>query len=398
MNDLTFSPFDSAVTHTMFPELRTMRERCPVVPTTEGYWYIARYDDNQRMFKDARSWANAGGWRESWVEMPVEDRFLGELDPPRHRDLRRPMIEALSPNAASEAEAFAERYVRERFAGLVAAGGGDLVDAFTLPAPIAVTAHILGVPEAHIEQVGRWCFELIHSTWPATNATERGAGIAGAFPEFAEFLDAEIARRHQPDRPDDLMSRMLYREDGERRMTDWDTRTQSAGLLAASTAATALFGNLLYRLLTDPEFDSLLRGDRSLIAGAVEESLRLEPPVMLLFRTATRPAEVAGCPIAAGDRIVLGIASANRDAAVYGDDAETYDPRRATDVEHLSFGVGPHTCPGKNIARMAARVALEVYFDMFAPGRMRLADDFEFEFVPMFLEYGPAHLAVVVTP
>ena len=64
--------------------------------------------------------------------------------------------------------------------------------------------------------------------------------------------------------------------------------------------------------------------------------------------------------------------------------------------EHLSFGVGPHTCPGRNIARMETRLALETYFDDYPPHTLQLSDDFEFEFVPMFLEYGPRRLDVTV--
>jgi cytochrome P450 len=395
--NLVFSPFDSARTHVMFPEMRTMREQCPVVTTSEGYFYVARYDDNQRMFRDARSWPNAGGWRESWVEMPDEDRFLGETDPPVHTKIRRPLVAALSPRMATNAEPFTRDDVRRRLAALVRRGSGDLVQELTLPLPQAVSAHVLGIPLDDIEQVAAWCFELIHSTWPATNRTDRGEGIAGAFPEFAAYLDEQIALRHAAEpKPDDLMTRMLYADDGTRRMSDWDTRTQSAGVLAASLSTTALLGNLFHRMFSDPEFEMRLREHRALISGAVEESLRLEPPVMLLFRTAAVEADIAGTRICPGDRVVLGIASANRDETAFGPDAEEFRPEREQTPEHLSFGVGPHTCPGRNIARMETRVALETYFDEYPPQTLRLADDFEFEFVPMFLEYGPRHLEVVV--
>jgi cytochrome P450 len=329
--------------------------------------------------------------------MPDEDRFLGETDPPLHTKIRRPLVAALSPRMASKAESFTRDCVRARFRALVARGGGDLVQDLTLPLPQAVSAHVLGIPIDDIEQVSAWCFELIHSTWPATNRTERGEGIAGAFPEFAAYLDEQIALRHAADpKPDDLITRMLYADDGSRRMSDWDTRTQSAGVLAASLSTTALIGNLFYRMMTQADFEPLLRAHRNLIPGAIEESLRLEPPVMLLFRTAATNADIAGTSICPGDRIVLGVASANRDERAFGADAEEFRPEREQVPEHLSFGVGPHTCPGRNVARMETRVVLETYFDDYPPHALRLADDFEFEFVPMFLEYGPRHLEVTV--
>jgi cytochrome P450 len=393
----TFSAFNHEHTHHMWDELREMRQRCPVLTTEEGYHYVARYGDNARMFRDAKTWANAGGWREAWVQMPVEDRFLGELDPPRHTQMRRPMIDLLSPRMAQRAEPFTRGYVQKRLAALIERGSGDLVEELALSLPQAVTAHILGVPLEDIDQVGAWCFELIHSTWPATNRTERGEGIQGAFPEFAAYLDEQIAQRHAADpRPDDLMTRMLYAEDGSPRMSDWDTRTQSAGVLAASLSTTVLLGNLFHRMFSDPPFESILRTQRELIPRAVEESLRLEPPVMHLFRTQTVDTEVAGRRLCAGERIVLGIASANRDETVYGADSETFQVERSLEPEHLSFGAGPHTCPGKNVARMEGRIVLETYFDLYPPGTLRLAPDFVFEFVPMYLEYGPRRLDVVV--
>jgi cytochrome P450 len=381
----------------MFPEMRAMRERCPVTSTSEGFLYVARYDDNQRIFRDAHSWPNAGGWRESWVEMPDEDRFLGETDPPVHTKIRRPLVAALSPRTATKAEPFTRDYVRGRLASLVERGTGELVQELTLPLPQAVSAHVLGIPLDDIEKVAAWCFELIHSTWPSTNRTDRGEGISGAFPEFAAYLDHQIALRHSADpKPDDLITRMLYTDDGTRRMSDWDTRTQSAGVLAASLSTTALIGNLFHRMMTQPDFELRLRTHRDLIPGAVEESLRLEPPVMLLFRTAAIETDIAGTTICPGDRMVLGVASANRDEQVFGPDAEEFRPDRDQVPEHLSFGVGPHTCPGRNIARMEARIALETYFDSYPLGTLRLADDFQFEFVPMFLEYGPRRLEVTV--
>ena len=167
-------------------------------------------------------------------------------------------------------------------------------------------------------------------------------------------------------------------------------------MLAASLSTTVLLGNLFHRMFADPAFEALLRAQHSLIPLAVEESLRLEPPVMHLFRTQTVDRTVAGTAISRGERIVLGIASANRDETVYGADAESFRPDRTPDQEHLAFGAGPHTCPGKNVARMEARVVLETYFDTYPQGTLRLAPDFVFEFVPMYLEYGPRRLDVVV--
>ena len=140
------------------------------------------------------------GFRAPGVVVPEAESFLGEIDPPAHTQLRNLMRQAFRPGLERTAEPFARRYARAKLAALEAAGGGDLVATLGIHLPPAVTAHMLGIPTGEIERVGRWGFELLHSSWPATNRTERGEGLAGAFPEFASFLDEQIAWRRRSTR------------------------------------------------------------------------------------------------------------------------------------------------------------------------------------------------------
>jgi cytochrome P450 len=159
------------------------------------------------------------------------------------------------------------------------------------------------------------------------------------------------------------------------KLTDLHVRTLSVNSIAGSLSLTYMLGNLLYRYLSDEEdFTSVLRADPSLIPLAVEESLRYEPPVLFLFRTAKDDIEVGGCPIRKGERVILG----------------------ALPYEHVSFGEGPHLCLGNHLTRMIGRVVLEEMLDAFAPGEIALAPSFEYRLVPMFLEYGPESLEAVV--
>jgi cytochrome P450 len=330
--------------------------------------------------------------------VPEAESFLGEIDPPVHTQLRNLMRQAFRPGLERTAEPFARRYARAKLEALEAAGGGDLVATLGIHLPPAVTAHMLGIPTGEIERVGRWGFELLHSSWPATNRTERGEGLAGAFPEFAAFLDEQIAwRRRHPDPPDDLITRMTRASALGKALSDVQIRTLAANCLLASQSTANLIGNLLLRLLSDPAFERRLRAEPALIPAAIEESLRFEPPVLFLFRTAVRDTVLSGEKIHAGERLVLGIASGNRDEGVYERAGEFWLERgwpHAPQV--LTFGPGPHLCLGNQIARMEARVVLELVMQRFAPGRLRLAPGFERHLVPMFLEYGPERVDVVV--
>jgi cytochrome P450 len=132
-------------------------------------------------------------------------------------------------------------------------------------------------------------------------------------------------------------------------------------------------GNLFHRFVTDPDgFTDVLRADRSKIPLAVEESLRFEPPVLFLFRTAADDTEIAGCPVHQGERVITGIASANRDERTY-EHAGEYRLDRDALPEHLAFGTGPHICLGDHLTRVEGRVMLEEMLDVFGPGELQLA-------------------------
>jgi cytochrome P450 len=170
----------------------------------------------------------------------------------------------------------------------------------------------------------------------------------------------------------------------------------TVNILAGSLSSSYMLGNLLYRYLVDEEgFAAVLRADRSKIPAAVEESLRHEAPVTFLFRTAKVDTEISGCPVHAGEHVMLGILSANRDESVYPD-AEEFRLDRADPPEHLAFGAGPHLCLGNHLTRMVGRVVLEEVIDRFAPGQLALAPGFEWVCVAHIQEYGPETLDVVV--
>jgi cytochrome P450 len=397
--NLEFDPFDPAQTQNLWAALRELRRTAPVSRPRPGFVYVARHADVKAVFRDTASFSSREGFRGASVVLPLEESFLGEIDPPLHSDLRVLMLQAFRPGLERRAIPFTRRFTEELVRDVIASGGGDLVERVTLRIPAAVTLHVLGIPTGDIAQVAAWGFELLHSTWPETNRTQRGVGLGGAFPELAAFLDDQIAlRRKRADPPDDLIARMTRAEAGGRVLSDLQIRTLCANVLLASLSTSNLIGNLLHRFLRDSGFERALRADRGLVPRAVEESLRLEPPVLFLFRTARRDVELAGETIRAGERVILGIASGNRDERVYAE-SEAFRPQRWPGApEHLSFGPGPHLCLGNQLARMEARVALETVMDLLPERALQLEARSAVGLVPMYLEYGPESLPARVLP
>ena len=173
-------------------------------------------------------------------------------------------------------------------------------------------------------------------------------------------------------------------------------RTQIMFLIVAGNETTRnLIGNCLYMLATRPDMLVQLRADATRIPAYVEESLRLDAPVQVLGRAVLADTVIGGCPLRTGDRVVFGLASANRDEAVYDDPTE-FRLDRARMREHLAFGTGPHVCPGASLARLEAVAVLEELCPRIET--LRLADDYVPDPNPVFWANGHRSLRVVVEP
>ena len=395
--DFAFDPLDTS--RTKDPELwaRIRRERGVCRPAA-GIVFTARHAETAASFRDARRFSSAGDMRAPGVVVAEEESFLGELDAPLHPKIRRVLLKGFTRRAAADAEPWTRANVRRRLEAVAAKGGDDLMQALAIPLPGSVAAHELGIPGELHDRVMHWCDELLHSTWPATGRTERGEGIAGAFPEFASVLDAQIRLREQagPEAICDLLGIMVHAsDDAGWRIAPQHVRTLMVNILAGSLSASYMLGNLLYRLVNDAGFEAALRADRARIPAAVDESLRLEAPVTFLLRTAREDAEIGGCPVHRGEHVMLGIASANRDERVF-EDADEFQLDRKNPEEHLAFGLGPHICLGNHLTRMIGKVVLEETLGRFAPRQLRLAPGYRWECVAHLQEYGPETLDVVV--
>jgi cytochrome P450 len=381
-SEFEFDLFDPQQTQNMWDKMQRMRSECPVAQPAPGFYYTSRYADTQRVFRDSRTFSCEGGFRAAGVVIPEDELFLAEMDAPLHPRLRKLLLKSFNPGMAKGAEDFTQSYVQQLLSDLKNKGGGDIVAELSARVPLAVTGHVLGVPLSDIAELSAQFFALLHTDWA---------------PELAAYFDRMIDERRQGKvETDDLISQMVEADiEGERLSTE-RIRSLAINFLSAGLSTTNLISNLYYRLLTSADFDRTLRADPSLIPVAVDESLRFEPPVLFLFRTATQSAEISNATVKAGDRLVAGIASANRDETVF--ERANEFRLNASDPEHLAFGAGPHLCLGNHMARMEGRVAVEEFFRQFAPGQVSVAPDYHYHLMPHFLEYGPERLDVVVRP
>lgn len=360
-----FNPLDLSHTDDPYPRLAALRRERPVSMPLPGWHVVVRDADVRAVLAAPEVWSSRRN-NTSVPETPEADRglALSQLDPPAHTRLRR----LLSPAFARSIVAGLEPVVRERAETLAdqLKGGADLVPAFAAPLPRAVLAAFCGVGEGDAAEYDRWAAGftdlLGHRARPEWPAFERWALRAAEGPALGGVL-------------------------GRLDRTEAVTFLHFLIVAGVPNLRHAL-GNLVLRLLREEHW----RTDG--LTEAIEESLRLDPPALWQMRTATRDAVLADTPVRAGERVIAVVASANRDPARWGEDADAFRPGRAGLRAHLAFGKGPHACLGASLTRLQLRVAAEVLIERY-PG-LRLAPDFRFRRAGDFMSRGPAALPVLL--
>ena len=278
------------------------------------------------------------------------------------------MVTALTPKVVHAAEPFITDTATALLADVPVPGTADLVTAFTVPLPNRVTVHLLGFPPEDAQQIAAWAKELMESGFPLTNQGPQGEGFAAGFPDFAGYIDDQIAQRLDAPR-DDIVTRIAALEvDGER-LDPRQARALVRNLITGGLTTTSqLLGNLLHEILRTPDLEHALRGGPDLLTNAIEESLRLAPPILFVARGCVRETSVGDVAIEPGERVIAGNASANRDEALF-DDPDAFRADRENADQHLTFGFGPHVCPGASLARVVTRIGITALLERFAPGR-----------------------------
>jgi len=383
--------FDHRQSQAMHALVREWRAKTPIVRLAPKLLYVARWHDCWAVLRDPATFGNANGLKV--VEVPEEERSLGEMDPPRHTALRRVMRTGFTRKFVADQVAYARRRADELVERFATEPAAELVSAFCDRLPNDVSLHMLGVPESESQQVIEWAKELLHSEWPAKHRGERGYGVAGGFPEFAAYLDALVDDRRRPDAPDDVIARLVRADVGGEPLSATVLQTLAVQLVVGGfSTGTNMVGSLLYRVLCDAALHDRLRREPGLIPAAVEETLRLDPPVLFVLRNVRRDTELGGVALVEGERLAVGILSANRDEAVF-EEPDAFRLDRGA-PQHLSFSGGAHLCIGASTARLVGCEALRAFTTRFAPGELELAPDFAYHGVPVFLEYGPERLDV----
>lgn len=371
--------------------LAELRQRCPVARIPAG-WFLSSHATVSEAPRHVDTFV--ASFRQPGVVVPEDEKFINEISGPRHGQVRKVINAAVAHHKAMKIEPMIRDIARQYLRPLVEAGGGEMIEAVIAPIPINVISHLIGVPATDWPKFRRWSDEVVEGTYPTLYRNERGEGLHGAHPEFTAYVDELVAARRDrgDDAPDDLVTRLMRTEIDGRRLTDVEVRTQLVFLIISGNETTRhLISNLIAHVAGDPDLFRRIRDDRSLIDPTIEEVLRLEPPIHVLLRNVEQPTAMFGPAMEPGQKIVYGIAAANRDPEVF-ERPDEFVIRRENARDHMSFGGGPHVCPGSALARLEAKVVLDTLADMVSSIEIR--PDWERRKVPVFWANGPIDLLV----
>jgi cytochrome P450 len=310
-----------------------------------------------------------------WLERRVRDDLLHPLrppsllavEPPEHTRYRKTVSSVFTQRAVAALRDGVERTATSLLDGLSREPGVvDIVDRYCAQLPVAIISDILGVPENDRQRILEFGELAAPSLdfglpWPQYRRVQRG--LAG----FNFWLDTHLDKlRRAPG--DDLMSQLIRKAESGSPETylDHDELRAVAGLVLAAGFETTvnLLGNGIRMLLDNPEHLRTLSQRPELWPNAVEEILRLESPVQLTARLALNDTEIAGRPISQGELVVVYVAAANRDPAVFAD-PNAFDIERDNAGKHLAFSGGRHFCLGAALARAEGEVGLRSFFERF---------------------------------
>ncbi|HEU5417511.1 MAG TPA: cytochrome P450 [Streptosporangiaceae bacterium] len=378
-----------------YPVLAGLREASPFA-AREGLLYVTgRHHEISAVLRDPRvsSERRNSLLAASSARPAAPIRSFLTLDPPDHTRLRGLVSRAFTARTIARLEPRIRSLADELLtgagragegggapgggvAGAGAAGGAgragaagkareiDVVEQLAYPLPVRIISELLGVPVDDRPRFAGWSARLAHSLQPrlggiTQESAEEIEELKTARAEFAAYFRELIARRRR-EPGDDLLSELIQAEDEGSRLTEGELIATCILLLVAGHETTvSLISNGILALLRHPDQLAALRADPGLASGAVEETLRYDAPVQFTSRVVRGGLQVGRVSVPDGGMVLLLLAAAGRDPAVY-DDPDRFDIRRGPSG-HLAFAAGPHFCLGAPLARLEGAIALEAF-------------------------------------
>jgi cytochrome P450 len=334
---------------------RGLRDTCPVAHTNRfsGVYFPLRYEDIRAVAYDTENFSS----RRVVIREGGPDSLLPPItsDPPAHRDHRKILLASFTPEAVAKLEPRTRSICSDTLHRLSGRTECDIAVDYAQEIPTRVIACMLGLPERHGDMFRRWIHGITLGFADPEIARRVGSEIT---PFFAEHV---ARRRKTPG--DDMVGQLIEaRLNGQPLSDEHIIGTLRLLLVAGINTTWSMIGASLWHLATHEDDRKRLVAEPQLIPAAIEEFLRAYSPAVV-GRVIEKETEIGGCPVKAGEMVMLAYGAADRDPAVFADPEQVIIDR--AENRHAAFGLGIHRCIGANLARMEIRVAMEEWLRTF---------------------------------
>ena len=348
-----------------------LRERCPIAHSDRwgASWLTTRYSDVAAVAHDVTRFSSRDVGVLSFTDderpAPPIDIPLPPIDadPPLHTWTRRLLLPWFSHSRVASYEPVTRELCDRLIDGFIHRGSADAARDYAQQIPVRVIGLVLGVPDDMADTFTGWVQNVLEF---AHDEARSAAGRDG----ITAYLLGQLEER-RTNSGDDLISELLHTEVDGAPIDDLNILGMAALTLIAGVDTTwSSIGSSMLHLATHPDDVQRLIDQPELMPVAIEELLRAYSPVTMA-RIAVDDIELAGCPVHAGDKVILNFPAANRDPAVFDRPDEVILDR--VENRHVAFGLGIHRCAGSNLARMELRVAIDTWLQRIPS--FRLAPD-----------------------
>jgi cytochrome P450 len=294
---------------------------------------------------------------------PLEPPSLLVTEPPEHTRYRKLITRVFSVRAVDKLRARTEQIASQLLDSLDRGEVVDLVESYCTLLPVTVISEILGVPLSERARV----LAFGEAAAPSLDfglGWRRFRTVESALAQFDSWLGGHIERL-RADPGEDLLSQLVTAQEDGVGLDERELKATAGLVLAAGFETTVnLLGNGVALLHAHPDQLAVLRRAPEYWPNAVDEILRLDPPVLLTGRSAVRDTVIGGLPVPRGALVTTLLAAANRDQEAF-EDPGRFDVTRANAKGHVSFSAGRHFCLGAALARMEGEVGLRSLFDRY---------------------------------
>jgi cytochrome P450 len=413
LSDYHFLKLDDETLRDPYPFFRRLRAECPVFQEPDyGVYLVTRYDDIARVTKDTESFSAAPQITGPWQPLPApvdeleeyrrrapESEKLFTNDPPDHTRYRRLVNRLFAPRRIEGLENRLTELANRLIDHFIDRGEVEFVGEFAHIFPLTTVGELLGIPpddNERFEAMFREQYAHMDSVFPG-NPDGAGTTQLTFQSVLVDYFSSELAARRRDPR-NDIMSELCNAtfSDGEEvplhELVKICIFIYGAG---GDSNTPELLVNGMDVLLDRQDVMSALRSDPAKIANFVQETLRYDNSATGLFRVARTDTEIGGVAIPKGALVMAMFASGNHDENYFDDPEEFRLERKTRPI--LSFGSGPHTCPGAPLARLEAQIAFRELLARLDDIRRAVPKD-ELRYLPSCLQRSFARLHLTFTP